>query len=414
MVRRVGWIAQVLIVVGLCAAMMPGAATAQEPIRVVSHRYPALEYYAKAMEQALPGQRVEVNLMPQDRAVELATLTLSQHSDAHDVVWGNAEVVQRYARAGWLEPLDEFWARHRAQFKLDDFPAGVLDAYRVDGKLYAIPFNTNVMFFFYRADIFQERGLKPPTSFEEYLAAAQALNSPRLAGTIMSLKPVDAALNEIHWYMDAFDQPWFDAKWQPLFNGANGVRAVEMLRQISKFAPPGFTAHANDESTVNLQQGLAAMGLQWASRAAAMDDPQRSRIPGRIQWTSPPGGGQRVVLDGYAISRYSRRDKDTVFRMLATASSEDSMRRAGGMLLPPRAAVLNDPQLQQQYRHWPAALKALEVARPYPALPEFLEAGEIITRRVLQAVTGEMPTQAALDAAAGETRELLQRRGYYR
>ena len=40
--------------------------------------------------------------------------------------------------------------------------------------------------------------------------------------------------------------------------------------------------------------------------------------------------------------------------------------------------------------------------------------GEFISRRILQAVTGEMPTKQALDAAAGETEAYLKARGYYR
>ena len=51
------------------AVLAPAEAAAQEAIKVVSHRYPALEYYAKAMEGALPGTKVEVSLMPQDKSV---------------------------------------------------------------------------------------------------------------------------------------------------------------------------------------------------------------------------------------------------------------------------------------------------------------------------------------------------------
>jgi hypothetical protein len=56
----------------------------------------------------------------------------------------------------------------------------------------------------------------------------------------------------------------------------------------------------------------------------------------------------------------------------------------------------------------------METAVPTPPLPEFYEAGEFITRRILQAVAGEMDVKAALDAAAAETTQLLESRGYYR
>ncbi len=83
------------------------------------------------------------------------------------------------------------------------------------------------------------------------------------------------------------------------------------------------------------------------------------------------------------------------------------------MILPPRKSVLNDPDLQAANRHYPAALSSLEIGQSFPRLPEFYEVGEHITRRILQAVTGEMEIQEALDAAAKETEELLTSRGYY-
>jgi ABC-type glycerol-3-phosphate transport system substrate-binding protein len=89
------------------------------------------------------------------------------------------------------------------------------------------------------------------------------------------------------------------------------------------------------------------------------------------------------------------------------------MREGAAMLVPPRDSVLRDPELAKTYRHYPGILAALSTAMPTPALPEFYEAGEFITRRILQAVSGEMEVKPALDAAAAETEQLLKGRGYY-
>ena len=83
------------------------------------------------------------------------------------------------------------------------------------------------------------------------------------------------------------------------------------------------------------------------------------------------------------------------------------------MMVPPRRSLLDDPELRTKNRYYPAALEAVKVAVPNPALPEFYPAGEFITRRILQAVTGEMPTKQALDLAASETEAFLKARGYY-
>ena len=49
-----------------------------------------------------------------------------------------------------------------------------------------------------------------------------------------------------------------------------------------------------------------------------------------------------------------------------------------------------------------------------PSLPEFYAVGEFITRRILQAVTGELPVKQALDTAGDETTDFLKGHGYYK
>lgn len=395
--------------------LVPRAAFAQGQgtIRVISHRQPALVYYTDQMKAALPDGRVSVELMPIDKELELASITMSGQSDAIDVVYLNDASLKRFAANDWLEPLDDLWDKYREEFQLDDFPPGIVESVSYNGHIYSMPILTNTEMFFYRGDLFEEQGVQPPTTMQEYLQAAKTFNEGRMAGTVMTMKPVDGALNETHWYMNAVGDGWFDDQWKPIFNNDAGVEAVTLMKQMSQYAPRGFTSHANDESTINFQQGLAAMGLQWFTRAAAMDDPEKSRVVDLMDWVQPPQGGQRIANDGYAISRFSSKDKDEVFRMLATAASQESMKQGADLAMSPRLSVLGDPELAEKYRWYPAARESLAVGKPFPAIPDFLDVGEIVTRYVLQAVTGEIDVKPGLDQAAVETEELLASRGYY-
>jgi len=404
--------------VGAIAVLLAGTASvpafAQDAIRIISHRTPALEFYTEQMTKALPEGRVTAELMPIDKELELASITMSSKSDAIDVLYLNDSSLKRFAANGWLEPLDDLWEKYKAEYDLDDFPKSVIDAVSYDGHIYSMPIFTNTELFFYRKDLFEEAGVEPPKTMDEYLAAAKEFNTSRRAGTIMSLKPVDAALNEAHWYMNAIGDGWFDQEWKPIFNNEAGVRAITKLKEMSEYAPRGFTSHANDESTINLQQGLATMGLQWFTRAAAMDNPEQSRVVDQIDWVAPPGGGARLANDGFAISKFSSGNKEEMFKMLAEAASAKSMTEGAKFAMPPRLSVLENQDLAAQYRWYPAARVALETGAAFPAMPDFLDVGEIVTRHILQAVTGEVEVKAALDSAAEETEELLASRGYYK
>ncbi len=214
--------------------------------------------------------------------------------------------------------------------------------------------------------------------------------------------------------MNALGPGWFDADWRPVFNGERGVAAIEALKETTRYAQRGFASAANDECSIAFQQDAAAMGLQWATRAASMDDAKQSRVAGKIDWVAPPQGGARVSSAGYAISAFSKQDPDLLFRIVATASSEANMREGAALTVPPRRAILDDPAMQQKNRFYPGAAASIETALPFPRLPEFYAVGEFIARRIVQAVTGEMAVKPALDAAAGETETFLKGRGYYK
>lgn len=395
------------------AATFATTAFGQDAIRIIAHRSPPNEYYTGVMQAALPEGRVSVELMPIDRMLELSAITMSSASSAVDVMYLTDSSLQRYAANGWLQPLDDLWEKYSEEYQLDDFPPAVIDAVSYEGRIYAMPILTNTQLFYYRKDVLEEAGIAPPTTMEEYMAAAAQLHSARMAGTIMSMKPVDAALNESHWYLNALGDGWFDEDWRPIFNDEAGVAAITKLKEMTQYAPRGFTAHANDESTINLQQGLAAMGIQWFTRAASMDDPEKSRVVGLIDWVAPPSGGARLANDGFAISAFSTGNREEMFKMMAEAASVESMTLGAEYAMPPRLSVLANEELAQKYRWYPAARAALENGKSFPKLPDFNDVGEIVTRHILRAVTGEAEVKAALDDAARETEALLQSRGYY-
>ena len=169
---------------------------------------------------------------------------------------------------------------------------------------------------------------------------------PLRSGNVSCLKPVDAAINEAHWYFNALGDGWFDENWRPIFNDAKGVQAIEMMKEITHYAQQGFSAAANDECMIAYQQDTGVMGLQWATRAKAMDDPAKSRVINKIDWAVPPLGHQRISGDGYAISAFSKQDPDTLFRIIATSADQANMRGAASLLIPPRKSLLDDAGTQ--------------------------------------------------------------------
>ena len=397
---------------GLAAMPVAGARAQAKPINITTIRTPSYEFYTQKATTILPGVKVEPTIMQVDKLLELFAIQQSSKSDGFDVVWTSDAVYAGHAKKGWLEPLDDLWEKYKDEYNFADFPKSVVDGFRYEGKLYAIPTLTNTELLFYRTDLLAEKGLAVPKTWADYRAAAMALHTPRRSGIAMKLKPVDAAMNTLHYFLNQHGDGWFDAKWRPTFNSAKGVAAIEALRDIGKFAAPGFTAQANDENTVLMQQDLAAMQVMWVSRAAQMNNPERSKVVGKIGFAIAPGGGQRIGYDGFAIAKNSKADRDTMFRLMAATTSASVVREGSAVIVPARNSLLSDPELVSRYNFFPVVQEGLRTGKVLPNLPEFSETAEITTRYMNQAIVGQVPTKQALDTAAAEVTEFLKKRGY--
>ena len=61
----------------------------------------------------------------------------------------------------------------------------------------------------------------------------------------------------------------FDESGKPAINSTANVDALDYEKEITEFAPSGYTSATWDETTADLQQGLAAQAITWRLRAAS-------------------------------------------------------------------------------------------------------------------------------------------------
>jgi multiple sugar transport system substrate-binding protein len=93
----------------LAVPALIGSARADQTVTLVSHRYPALEYYADKMKTAVPGVQIDARLMPSGDAAQLQRLAFSAHADSMDLLWANGVLTMNYAKNGWIQPLDDLF-----------------------------------------------------------------------------------------------------------------------------------------------------------------------------------------------------------------------------------------------------------------------------------------------------------------
>jgi len=78
--------------------------------------------------------------------------------------------------ADYIAPLDDYVAgMDDSEAYMADFLPAFMENSHYDGKLWSIPFQRSAVVMYYNADMFADAGLVPPTSWQNWAEAAQAL-----------------------------------------------------------------------------------------------------------------------------------------------------------------------------------------------------------------------------------------------
>jgi N,N'-diacetylchitobiose transport system substrate-binding protein len=128
-------------------------------------------------ERDHPEYTLTIQIQEWDGITEKVTGALAS-TDPPDVIEvGNTQVAQ-YAASGGVSDLSE----NVEQLGGEDWLPGLAEPGAVDGRQYGIPFYAANRVVIYRTDLFQARGITPPTTRDEWLAATAQLNQDGVQG----------------------------------------------------------------------------------------------------------------------------------------------------------------------------------------------------------------------------------------
>ncbi|MGW3343960.1 ABC transporter substrate-binding protein [Nonomuraea rubra] len=133
---------------------------------------PSSEKIIAAFQQANPKVKVKLEITPWEQ-YWTKLQTAASGGATPDVFWMNSLNVRMYAKGGIIAPVEES--------KAAGLPGAVVDGYRYDGKLYALPHHVSIPALWYNKQLFEEAGVEPPTAdwtWDDVKAAAKKLTDP--------------------------------------------------------------------------------------------------------------------------------------------------------------------------------------------------------------------------------------------
>ena len=399
-----------LLAAAVLLATLPGLSNARcntlsnaKPgqINIIGNTFPALDHIAKEMESCTQGgMKVQYKLVPSPQN-ENETLQAfgSSGKSAFDAAVISMGTFTKLQSAGQLQSMTDLVNKYKAKYKIED---NML--VKVNGEVMAIAFMQNAQNLFYRKDLFDKHGIKVPATYADMMAAAKTLKEkePGIEFPIAQTfaKGWDSA-TEFSNIFAGYGGRFFKAgSAAPDFNSDAGVKALETMKAMTAYMTPNYLASGSDDVMNQYQQGKAAMGVLWASRASRMDDPAASKIVGKMEFTAAPavmaGGKSATHLwwDGVVMPKNLGGDRDTVFQVLMEALDEETTAKGNDLTIWVRSSY-------KPTRFATGVAASANAGAPqWPSEPYFGLAHGEIGKIIPDVMTGAMTPKAALDAAA--------------
>lgn len=416
------------------------------------HNLRPFEWYKDEIKRLSGIEIAQVVGVPFTSVYEKLKTEFVAQTGAYDLVIFYPAYLGEFAGLGYLTPLDQFAAKNDPV--LSDIPTGFRELNcKYGGKLYTLPYDGDVLNLYYRKDLFAnptERAnfrkqfgydLKVPETWDEFIAIAkffhrdkgQLLAGQPLKEDFYGVAEMGARGFSYAWWLARFASlggVYFDEDMNPRINTDKGVKALEMFKESIRLSPPDVLAYGYEELKNAYLEGKVAMVIQWSDIQKKAQDPAQSKIVGKSGIAPVPGTkvGNTLVRKApmpvsrvLAVPKTSRNAEAAywVARYLSVTVSVNDVSSPLTGLDPFRLSHFNNPKAfakiigseEEAKEYLETVNYNLENGFPEINLPGAGNYADVLDLYVNRAASGQMSAKAALDAAAGEWREITKKLG---
>ncbi|ONI78223.1 ABC transporter substrate-binding protein [Kribbella sp. ALI-6-A] len=352
-----------------------------------------------------PDEKVTVSELPESADQQRAQMiqNAQNQSDSFSVL--NLDVVwtAEFAANRWVTELPE-----------DQFPdlgkllPSTVDTGKYRDKLYAVPVTSDGGLLYYRKDLLDKAGVKPPTTWAEMKDACA------------KVKALPEAKN-INCYAGQFEKyEGLTVNFSEAINGAGGVvvgedgkpnvdtpEALEGLNFLvdgfkSGMIPKAAITYQEEPGRRAFQEGNLLFHRNWPYvYALANKTDGSSKIAGKFAVAPLPGlkGAGVSTLGGhnYAISEFAK-NKATAADFIKFMSSEERQKAnvEKTSQAPTWASLYDDPALNKQFPYLAPLKASIESAKSRPKVVKYGDVTTAIQEAAYGALTGTTPPKDAL------------------
>jgi len=379
---------------------------------------------------------------------------------AFDVVVFFPMLLPEFVNMGNLRPMDDLIGVRDP--KLDDIITPFRKLYcTYNDKLYALPYDGDLHVYYYRKDLFEnaeeKANFKKKYGYE--LAVPETWQKARDVAEFFTRKKGQTLAGKVlqndfygngmllgrgwchfEWmdHFTAYDGIYFDENLKPMVNSKAGVKALDELKEMSKFAPPGILSWGYMENRGSFLGGNLATFILWTDLFKFSYNKDESVVAGKVGISHIPGAMVNGKLQYKATMPFGRvlaitsttKHPAEAFWVASYMSQKASIDfcfdpRTGED--PFRYSHVNAPEKLAKYlsdfskgevpvsdcKNYLDAIKSnLEHGYPDLSIPGSNEYMDILDLYIHKALSGEMGSQEALDKVASEWNKISDSLGF--
>lgn len=301
-----------------------------------------------------------------------------------------------------------------------DYISGFVDAtlasYAVDGKHYGIPYFGGAQGIIYRKDIFEDKGLQVPTTWDEFVSVNQALTGDGMYGITLVGTKNSSGASRFQPVLHNFGCDEFfkdeNGQWQTDIGGEAFTAALQAYTDLDvKYGvvPPGVVETGYPEAVSLFTSGQAAMIITGSNAIGAITS-QVPELKGKLasmpnisveRSVSMAGGFAFFVTTQDAAKQQAAVEFIKYF--INTDNSLDFAELTGR--LPVRTEAMQSERIAAM-PELTGFLKALEHVWISPIIPGYSEINDILGEAYQSVFTGES-TVADASAKAGRRAQAI-------
>jgi multiple sugar transport system substrate-binding protein len=313
-----------------------------------------------------------------------------------DVIW-----TAEYAASGWLYDLTAAVEADEGEF----IPSTV-ETVEYEGKKWALPFNTNAGFLYYRTN----EAAKAPTTWEQAYAEAQKDDGLVYQGE----RYEGLTVNFLELLYSAGGKVLSDDGESVEIDSPETREVLDFMRKGVEdgAVPKAVTTYEEESSRRAFEAGNATFMRNWpyayalGKESGIADEFAVAKFPG---FAGNEGAG---VVGGYnlGISAFTDNPEGSLAfaEFLVTEPIQKEMFLKA--TLPAVAtAVYEDPEVQKEIPFTEELLKAVEQAQARPVSPVYTEISEAIYDNVFEVLNGRESSDSATSKMSSEIESALQR-----